>query len=841
MLEKIKLKLNKIFSKKISKIYLLSFLLPFILMMLIFIFKGIFPFGERSFLRTDLYHQYAPFHSELLYKLQHFKSLFYTYNVGLGTNFISLIAYYLSSPFNILLFIIPDRFVIEYISYIVIVKMSLSGFTMTYYITKKFKTENYNVLFISLFYAMSGYLAAYSWNVMWLDCIWLFPLLILGIERLYYNKKPVLYIIVLSLSILTNYYIAMMECIFLIIYFIFLIILSNDKNVKTILKKLFLFATSSIISALISSILLVPTIYAFFSTGSNKIDCPKSFSEYFSILDVFARHLPLAKIENGLDHWPNIYCGIMVFPLLCLYFYNKKYKFKEKIAYTVLILLLVASFSINILVFFWHIMRYPNSLPSRQSFIYVFFVLILCFKGLNKYKNVIKSDFYNSFIISIFLVILLNNVVNNNKIQFMSFYSALIFLFIYFYLMYIDKNRIKTKDRTLMFIITILVLSFEAFINMFDTSVSTIKRSDYTYKWDDIKKLNNKLDEITNDFYRVEMNSRLSKDDGAFYNYPNASIFSSSAYKEGTDFYKKVGMEASMNAYSITGSTPFMDSLLSVQYEYFKSKLENHRELNMRLIDNTDNIYLYQHLDTLPLSFVLTDDFITKYDYSSGNPATVQNNFARTFDNKLLLHKIDVDIKGKNANFTIKEDGDYYLFVRDKSIEKIVVQYPTTSKTFDHIDRGFFAELGYLKANENFEVRNDTNDKDLLIEVFRFDYDSLKELNKKVLNNADFKMKSFDETHINYDLDVNNEGVCLISLPYDDGFTIYVDDKKAEKIKVFDCFLGFKIKKGNHKIRVSYMPQGIILGCILSIIGILLFILMLKINKTQIGHCSSAL
>lgn len=44
-------------------IYLLSFLIPILLMVLIFICKNIYPFGDRSFLRTDLYHQYAPFYS----------------------------------------------------------------------------------------------------------------------------------------------------------------------------------------------------------------------------------------------------------------------------------------------------------------------------------------------------------------------------------------------------------------------------------------------------------------------------------------------------------------------------------------------------------------------------------------------------------------------------------------------------------------------------------------------------------------------------------------------------------------------------------------------------------
>ena len=65
-----------------------------------------------------------------------------------------------------------------------------------------------------------------------------------------------------------------------------------------------------------------------------------------------------------------------------------------------------------------------------------------------------------------------------------------------------------------------------------------------------------------------------TKDDGAFMHFPSSSIFSSSAYADGTAFYKKVGMEASTNAYSITGSTPFMDSLLSVKYKVYEKEEE---------------------------------------------------------------------------------------------------------------------------------------------------------------------------------------------------------------------------------------------------------------------------
>ena len=85
-------------------------------MLLLFLQRGIYPFGEESFLRTDLYHQYAPFFSEFQYKLQHGGSLFYSWNIGLGVNFTAIYAYYLASPLNWFVLLFPKRFVINIVS-----------------------------------------------------------------------------------------------------------------------------------------------------------------------------------------------------------------------------------------------------------------------------------------------------------------------------------------------------------------------------------------------------------------------------------------------------------------------------------------------------------------------------------------------------------------------------------------------------------------------------------------------------------------------------------------------------------------------------------------------------
>lgn len=814
--------------EKIKSIYLLSFLLPLILLISMIISKHVFPFGEKCILRTDFYHQYLPFHAELQNKLKNFESLFYTYKVGLGTNFITLFAYYLASPINILLLLVPEKYIIEYITVALILKISLSSLTFTFYLINKYKTDSFAVLFFAIFYAFSGWTTSYYWDIMWIDNFVLFPLLMYGFEKMQNGKKPFLYIIFLALSMICNYYIGVLTSICLFLYFFFYNIIQENK-----LKKIFInfikTGISTIIGMSIAGILLIPIIYAFKTTASSDSNFPKTATEYFSIIEVIARHFPFTKVENGIEYWPNIYCGVMVFALIPMYFLSKKFKIREKICNAIMILFFIATFSINFLDYIMHACKFPNSLPSRYSFIYTFLLLSICMKPFLKIKSIKVQDIIMAFTIPIVFVIIIESNVVNSKIGFQSAYATIIFLFIYFILFLCYKN--KKYNKNLILYISIILISFEAFMNMYSTSWTTITKNDYTKNTDDIKKLTANIKSINSDFYRVERAEMKTKDDGAFMHFPSASIFSSSCYASGTNFYKKFGMEASTNAYSTTGSTPFMDALLSIKYKIYEKEEKNADKFNQRLIDKMNNTYLYQNIDTMPFSFVLSNDFLNEYDTSSGNPATVQNNFARTLKTDIILDKIEVNIDGKNVKAKIEESGDYYAFVRDKSIKEVTVIYSKTNETFKNLNRGYFIEVGYLNENDDIEFRNDTNDKELLIELFRFDYDALKKVISKVKSNFDYRMLAFDETYINYNIDSKIDGTCIITLPYDKGFTIKVDDKIVETKSTLDLFLSFDINKGSHNIKITYIPEGMKLGTISTIIGILLLIIIYLLDR----------
>ena len=209
-----------------------AFVIPFVVCVIIGVINGTYPFGDTCILHVDMYHQYCPFYMELREKITEGSSLMYSWNIGMGADFIALYAYYLSSPMNLLLVLCPKEYVIEFMTLATWVKLSLAGLFFFWFIRERFsligKDGKYHVptvvpaLVFSTAYAFSGFVAAYSWNIMWMDSIALAPLVVMGLEKLVKKNQPAWYYVALAASILCNYYISIMLCIFLVLYFMLL-------------------------------------------------------------------------------------------------------------------------------------------------------------------------------------------------------------------------------------------------------------------------------------------------------------------------------------------------------------------------------------------------------------------------------------------------------------------------------------------------------------------------------------------------------------------------------------------------------------------------------------------
>ena len=795
-----------------------AFFIPVIIMVVIFAQRGIFPFGQESFLRSDMYHQYAPFFSEFHHKLRSGGSLLYSWDIGMGVNFAALYAYYLASPLNWLVILCPKEYIIEFMTYMIVLKTGLCGLSFSWYLKKHNRTSDFGVGFFGIFYALSGYMAAYSWNIMWLDCILLFPLIMLGLERLVKEKKGMLYCVTLGLSILSNYYISIMICLFMVIYFICLLILEGKRRTKDFFISLVQFGGYSLIAGALAAFVLLPEIAALQSTASGDFNFPKTYEMYFSIFDMIARHIGNVQSETGLNHWPNIYCGVAVFLFFLLYLACRKIPVKEKAVFCGLLLLFFASFSINVLNFIWHGFHYPNSLPARQSFIYIFLLLSMCYRAYMYLEETPKKHIAIAFWGSVCYVLLAQKFVTDEDFHFTVFYVAILFLAVYAGLIYFYKN--PRRSRAAAALLTLAVVAVEAAVNMTVTSITTTSRSSYKSDNEGVIELTRDL-RTGNGFYRVDKVDARTKNDGAWMNFPSVSLFSSVANADMTAFFKDVGCEGSTNAYSSVGSSPLVDSLFSVRYSLYDGRQENPR---IQLKDFSGETFLYENPYTLPLGFMMPDIMETGWKLDLPNPVDVQNNLCDALDAPPVFERVSGENSPKTFTFTPEEDGEYYVCVMNRQVKSVRMSVGETTKTFDSLNRGYLVETGYLKAGETVTLENKENSDELNAEAYLFRGDGLKAVYER-LNANPFILGVWDDDYLEGNVDAGEGGTMFLSIPYDKGWTAQVDGNPVTLRQVLGTFTGLDLSEGRHTVVLTYRPEGLKAGVIISVSALALLLI----------------
>lgn len=798
--------------------YLISFIIPVVAMILIFIFRGIFPFGKETFLRTDMYHQYAPFFSEFQYKLHHGGSLLYSWDVGLGINFSALYAYYLASPLNWLLLLCPKGLILEFMTYMIVVKIGLAGVAMCWYLRRRFPEQTLGCSVIAILYALSGYISAYSWNLMWLDCIILFPLIMLGLERLVRGESAMLYVIALGLSILSNYYISIMTCIFMVIYFICLNVLEGMGNARVVGLRVLRFGLYSLIAGGLVAVTLLPEIYALQMTASSDFNFPQTATQYFTIIDMFARQMPFVETEQGLDHWPNIYAGALVFLLLPLYFMNRKIELREKIVNGLLLVFFYLSFSVNILNFIWHGFHYPNSLPCRQSFIYIFLILVLCYEAWLHRAASSVQEVNASFGMAIAFLLVAQKVVTDDAIHFSVFYLSGLFVLLYYYFLYTERTRTKRAHHWTVLAMLVIV-SVEATLNMAVTSVTTTSRTAYVSDNKDVEKLVQAVRAEDDGFYRFEKITRKTKDDGAWMNFPSVSLFSSTAYAHCSDFFKRMGMESSTNAYSITGSTPLMNMLMSVKYGIYSEEPQAPGERGLSYIASSGVTSIYQTEFALPLGYMLSDSALEAWDTHAGTPALAQNSLCEALDCAPVMDSVLGEFYDSDYSFTADQAGEYYAYVNNAAVKQVTANFGYTEKSFNNVDRGFLLELGYLEAGDTVTLHSKTEGQSVSADVYRFDYNALREL-QDVLQDESLELTSWKDTKLSGTITTEKGGVMMTSIPYDPGWKVFVDGVETDITEVKDTFLGVELTPGTHTIELRFMPQGLVLGGLITALSL---------------------
>lgn len=828
----------RVFAKKLKNIYLLSFCIPVLGMLGIFIARGIFPFGKNSFMFSDMYHQYIPFLTEFWSKLHNGESLAFSWYTGMGSNFFAVYAYYLASPLNWLAFLCPEKFLVEFMSYFIVLKIGLCGLTFSYYLRKRFQTKDLRIVWFSVFYAMSGFIAAYNWNHMWLDCLWLAPLIILGLEELVKNGKCRLYCLTLTASIFTNYYISIMLCIFLAVYFL-LQLFTNGLSWKHKGRAILQFTISSFLAGGMAGIILFPAMKAMSVTEFHAISFPKKIEFYFNALEMLARHVPMLPTERGLDHWPNIYCGVLAFILVPIYLFHKKIKLREKIGRILLLIFMLLGFSVNILNFIWHGLNYPDSLPGRQSFLYIFVILTMCFEAVYRNGENGKLNRIAGVVSGLILLAACGIFVTTDGLTVGVMTCAWIFLAGYLLMAILFHPRIskkpwKSKKLRKLAIYgkwaVLLLVTAEAVLNMEQTSVSSVQRDYYLNKKEDYQILAAMTREVNTGFYRLDSDSQMTKNDGTLSGYPSASIFSSTINGSVKTYYRALGMGGSKVSYYYRGATPLASALLGVEYTF--SEQDDVDTDLYELVGRHRELYLYRNKYTLPVGLMMSKEqlavFSQEIESGGSNPIITQNNITRSLcDGASLFSNVSAnEMKTKDNQITVQveKDGHLYAIVTGRPEGDVVLAEGEETVTLSNVSNDHLLDLGYFAAGDEFTITAE-EEETLIFRMYRLSIDTLKEV-VAVLGKEPFVSTSYTANTLAGTVTTKEDGYLVLSVPYETGWEILVDGAVTEYERFAGAMLAVPVTAGAHTIEMTYSVQGMAAGLLCSIASAALFLLI---------------
>ena len=710
---------------------------------------------------------------------------------------------------------------IEIMNVIIILKLCLSSLTFTYYISKHFNTRKCTIALFGMFYALSGFVAAYSWNIMWLDCLVLLPLIILGLERLVNENRCFLYCITLGLCIYTNYYIAIMVCISVVLYFIVLMAAYKGTRRPVIYVKKFLnFAIYSLLAGGLAACLLLPEFYAFTLSASNNIEFPKKLSLYFSILNMVTRHLINVPVHLGLDHYPNIYCSVAVLLLFPLYVMDKKVDLREKIGKSALVLIFLTAFNLNIPNFIWHGFHFPNSLPCRQSFIYVFFLLTMCYEALSHLKSMTTKQLGGALWIAIGILLFIEQVFTvDETYDFTIVYISGAFILVYALIMLIHLKH-EFKVPVIIFIAFSLCI-IECTINMDSTGIGTTSRSSYLLDYDAVKTVTQTVADDDSSFYRMDKKfGSRSNNDGAWHNYHSISTFSSTSNGAMEKFFGELGFEHSFNAYKYNGATLVTESLFSVKYA-ISNRILTESPLRS-YYTGSDGEFIYKNNYTLPIGFMTYNDPYG-WEADSANDAGIENqNSLKNLTGISNVFTLTYE-NATDTSFEVKpvKAGHLYMIVRNTSCDTVTATINSSEYTYKDLKKGrTIIDLGYATPDDIIVISGDTsmNASVYTLESSRF----IEAFN--ILNNNSLNVSEFTNNKITGTVNASKDATLICSIPYDKGWSVYIDGKKTETNNIYGALISVNVPAGEHTVTLKYIPVNFILGCIITSLCIIILI-----------------
>lgn len=822
ILRKEKTKNKYIVEKRISDdnkykktFYFLSFIIPIIIMFIVLCVKGVWlDYEQIAF--GDMQAQYMDMLIYIRSVILGENNLIYSIVKGVGGSMFSTFAYYMVSPFNLLLVFFKIKNIMRAAYIFILLKMGLAGLTMNILLNYKNKKTKLINLGLSLCYPLMAFVVASYFCIMWQDVIYMAPLVVLGIEKLVNENNLKFYMITLFITVFFNFYLGYITCIFCVFYFIYLIVTkySFDER-KEILNISLRFILASIISGLLAAFMWLPSIVEMLKTARGDVASPTT-------LEAVIRTLFIGSYDeqNMLFYYqPEIYCSMLVLFLVVCYLTNKKNSNFDKGATITMYLIFFLSILIKGLSYVWHGFSYPIGYNFRFTFLLCLFSILIAHKELTNIERVKKVQ-----VVKIVLLLIVGAIYIYLKYNTFGAWLSLGFILVYLIIM---ASSLRKEVKSIILIVLVVI---ELGVNAGMTFYKAQNRSDYD---EFIDKICSNFDYDDNT-YRVSGYDFYGTDELIGCNKSSMNGFYSTINSNIPNFFNRVGLSGGANVYGDNVSnTPIVDSLLGVKYIYSNVLINNYKLVDTKIVtkyepsSNTyyeERNYIYENPYRLEYAYLIDDynklNNLDGFKYQNEMFKTItgissEENVLREIvsgrknedlsDSKYIYVQAMSDNNGITINgidYMQLEPGRIYAFENVWHDDKIDIEYQgygNNSKTFKayYLNTKLFEEkIKYLQS------RQATNLK-------------------------------IDKSKVSFDINASEDTKLMISIPYEKEWNIYVDGKKVEYEKLYEMFIGLNIKKGKHKVVMKFENKIISYGLVISILDLPIFIMLVNESRKE--------
>lgn len=844
---------------------LLAGALAMVCTLLAYFYLGIWPVGDKTVMIVDMHHQYAPLLAQLREMILSGGSPLYSFKVGLGSSFIPLFAYYLASPFNLLLLLFPEHLLTEGIFVITILKNTLCAIFFAACVQYIYRKRTASLLIVSVMYALMMYALAYSWNIMWLDCVMVLPLVVMGFERLMRTGRYGLYVLSLAYALYANYYIAFMICLFMVLYYI-VYTLRRRRTLERFGRSFLRFSVGSLLGGGLAMFILIPVLFALGQTSASGGEFKEQLEGSINMFQLLGRHLydTTPTIRSG--NLPNIYCGLLAVLAVPLFATTRTISLRRRLSYLGLLGVLALSFAINNLDLLWHGLHAPNDLPYRFSFLYSFVLLLIVYETLLHLKDITIKQVGGSFVGILAYLILEDQFGDQEAYGFKAVYISLLLVAIYALIVaFVARHKLRVRSAScLLLLVVVAEMTFNA-----GGTFRTLNSREYftahenyvdNERTQTLRKAIDRAKSIGagsgNAFYRMELDQtpRFTCLSPSIFDYRGLSVFASSNYYTTTKFMGYLGYAINgVNSYLYNNFVPTTDSLFGIRYLVLDHESDDD---SLKLLDTVsesgDYFYIYENSAALPVGYTVKSSVRDWYEVQF-DPFRSQNDLfnAMTGINEDMFSFMEVTLDdAEDSIASLTGLTSFSIFPRDGiNTANFTVEIPEKGRYFVYLDCGaassiscsvgdasprepYILDAGVMEAGDVITA-SISADSSCIGNVY------VAKLNEELyartfayLSAGGLKTEHFSETRITGTFTAQDNGVFFTSIPYDEGWSVKVDGKAVEPFAAGNgAMLAFNVTAGDHRVEITFFPRGLMLGIILSLVSLTVFVTLVLVTN----------